>query len=307
LPEPFTLRIFVPSGDPDGVRVVDRMNWTGRGIVAPRDRWSDVCERAESARSGIYVLTGYDVDELGNDRVVAYIGQTDNLRKRISEHDVKRDWWDQAVLFLSTADEGLNRAHTTWLEWELMRLAAAAGRCRLENRAAPSEPVLIESEKADTRAFLAEMLRMAPIMGLTIFETLKSPQPKALEAAGLAPDSSDTRDTIIVPAQRDGFQQVFLGQNAWWAIRISEKYRPHLKWIAGYQTAPVSAVTHLAEIERLEPFGDKGKWRVIFKGRAEPLGKPIPFGDATSGAMQGPRYATRAALMRGESLKDVFR
>jgi hypothetical protein len=24
--DPFTLRIFVPSGDPEGVRIVDRMN-----------------------------------------------------------------------------------------------------------------------------------------------------------------------------------------------------------------------------------------------------------------------------------------
>jgi len=26
---PFTIRIFVPDGDPEGVRIIDRMNWTG--------------------------------------------------------------------------------------------------------------------------------------------------------------------------------------------------------------------------------------------------------------------------------------
>ena len=25
----FTLRMFVPDGDPEGVRLIDRMNWTG--------------------------------------------------------------------------------------------------------------------------------------------------------------------------------------------------------------------------------------------------------------------------------------
>ena len=45
---------------------------------------------------------------------------------------------------------------------------------------------MIDSEKSDTRAFLNEMLRLMPIMGLNIFETPKAPPPPAaLAAAGL--------------------------------------------------------------------------------------------------------------------------
>jgi hypothetical protein len=29
--EPFTLRVFIPSGDPEGTRIIEKMNWTGRG------------------------------------------------------------------------------------------------------------------------------------------------------------------------------------------------------------------------------------------------------------------------------------
>jgi hypothetical protein len=29
------LRIFLPDGDPDGLRLIDRMNWTGLGIAFP--------------------------------------------------------------------------------------------------------------------------------------------------------------------------------------------------------------------------------------------------------------------------------
>lgn len=32
--DPFTIRIFVPDGDPGGVRIIDRMNWTGLGMQA---------------------------------------------------------------------------------------------------------------------------------------------------------------------------------------------------------------------------------------------------------------------------------
>ena len=304
--EPFTLRIFVPAGDPEGVRIVDRMNWTGRGYIIPRDRWGEVKARPEVTRPGVYILIGYEPDELGNDRPVAYIGQTDNLRSRIESHDLKKDFWETATLFLS-ANDGLNRAHTTWLEWVLVQRALAAKRCRLENRAEPNEPTLIESEKADTRAFLNEMLRLMPIMSLHIFETPKIVPAAALAAAGLASEPKDVKDTIIVPAQREGFEQAFVGANAWWAVRIAEKHRANRRWIAAYQVLPIAAVTHIAEIDHIEPYGDSGKWKVVFKGKAKVLDKPVPYGDAPSGAMQGPRYTTKAVLLDAKSVKELTR
>ena len=35
--EPIIIRIFVPDGDPQGVRLTDRMNWTGLGVVFRRE------------------------------------------------------------------------------------------------------------------------------------------------------------------------------------------------------------------------------------------------------------------------------
>jgi hypothetical protein len=36
LSKPFSLRIFVADGDPDGLRLVERTNWVGKAIVYPR-------------------------------------------------------------------------------------------------------------------------------------------------------------------------------------------------------------------------------------------------------------------------------
>lgn len=33
---PFTLRIFVADGDPDGLRLVERSNWIGKAVMFPR-------------------------------------------------------------------------------------------------------------------------------------------------------------------------------------------------------------------------------------------------------------------------------
>lgn len=304
MPEPFTLRIYVPSGDAEGVRIVDRMNWTGRGYFVPRDRWSEAKGRAELSQPGVYVLVGYEADELGNERPLAYIGQTDDIRARIANHDLKKEFWESAFIFIS-ANGGLNRGHTTWLEWRLMQQALKAKRCELENAVQPNEPSLIESEKADTQTFLNEMLRLMPVVGLHIFELPNTPSISALAAAGLAPEPKDIKDTIVVPAQSEGFERAFIGANAWWAIRVAEKHRASLKWIAAYRVKPIAAVTHIAEIDHIEPYGDGGKFKVVFKQPAAPLERPIPFGDAPSGAMQGPRYTTRAALMAAKSVKDL--
>jgi len=44
--DPFTIRIFAPNGDPEGVRLIDRMNWTGLGIAFPRSKWVEVRQRS---------------------------------------------------------------------------------------------------------------------------------------------------------------------------------------------------------------------------------------------------------------------
>ena len=42
-----TIRIFVPDGDPEGLRIIDRMNWTGLGIVFPRESWAKIRQRMD--------------------------------------------------------------------------------------------------------------------------------------------------------------------------------------------------------------------------------------------------------------------
>jgi hypothetical protein len=46
-------------------------------------------------------------------------------------------------------------------------------------------------------------------------------------------DASEV-DTIVVPAREEGFQDVFLGENRWYAIRIHGTMRPQIKYIAAY-------------------------------------------------------------------------
>jgi hypothetical protein len=298
--DPFTIRIFVPDGDPEGVRLIDRMNWTGLGIVFPRSKWPDVRQRTEFTRAGVYILVGYQEDDLPT----IYIGQADGVRNRIETHYQNKDFWDWGIIFVSNSG-GLNRAHVTWLEYALVNRATAAGRCRLDNSNAPQEPGLTEAEKADTQAFLKEILQILPLVGLRAFEFPRAvATPQVSTIALPQKPSSEQPDTIIVPAQKEGFDRVFLGEDCWYAVRISGGMLDKIKYIAAYQSQPVSAITHYAPVDRIEPYGDSGKYKLVFSLKAKAI-TPIPFGDAASGAMQGPRYTTFAKLMAAKKLTDL--
>ena len=147
-----------------------------------------------------------------------------------------------------------------------------------------------------------------PLVGLRAFEI---PKPVAMPQLAPAAETSSSAvakgqlDTMIVPAQKDGFDRVFIGQNCWYAVRISGGMLPKIKFIAAYQTQTESAVTHYAPVARIEPYGEQGKYKLVFTQSAKPVG-PIPFGDAPQGSMQGPRYTTFDKLMRAKKLSDLF-
>lgn len=77
---PFKIQIFVAEGLPDGLRLVEKSNWIGQGIVCPRGRYPQVKGRPEFSRSGVYLLVGQDGDRLPK----LYVGETGQIRKRLN-------------------------------------------------------------------------------------------------------------------------------------------------------------------------------------------------------------------------------
>jgi hypothetical protein len=113
-------------------------------------------------------------------------------------------------------------------------------------------------------------------------------------------------DTIVVPANEDGFNKVFLKENCWYAIRISSSMLDRLKYIAGYQTAPISAITYLAEILKIEKYRNTGKYIVYFKKKAQKI-KQIKLGEKRKGAApQAPRYTSFKRLKKAKTINEVF-
>ncbi|MCX6646151.1 MAG: type I restriction enzyme HsdR N-terminal domain-containing protein [bacterium] len=87
-------------------------------------------------------------------------------------------------------------------------------------------------------------------------------------------------NTIVCPVRDEGFNEVFLKENRWYAVRIREKRIPYIKYIAAYRVKPISAITHYAEVAAVVPCGQKeitrgaqtgfdcrGKYIIQFKGK----------------------------------------
>jgi hypothetical protein len=118
--------------------------------------------------------------------------------------------------------------------------------------------------------------------------------------------SPDEIDTIVVPAREDGFQEVFLGENRWYAVRIHGAVRPQIKYIAAYQSVPIQAITYIAPVKSIEPWKDSGKLVLNFAEPATRIG-PIPV--VKNGRVRpgpSPRYTTRDRLLKATNLDEVF-
>lgn len=121
-----SIRIFLANGQADGVWVVEKSNWTGKALMAPRTRYKELRDRL--AGPGVYLLIGPNESEVPAHRI--YIGETDDLRSRLDNHNKNLDFWDRAVAF-GSKDDNLNKAHIRHLEGRLITLAKAANRAAL--------------------------------------------------------------------------------------------------------------------------------------------------------------------------------
>lgn len=156
---PFSIRLFSPSGAPDGILVASRDDWPGRAVIFPRALAGEVKGRKEYQQPGIYIL-------VSSKRM--YIGEGDPVGDRIDSHVKHKDFWKKGVFF--TAEGGrLNKAHVQHLESRLISLAKHANRVPLDNANQPTVPALSEEDHAFTENFLHEVLLMLPLLGFWQF------------------------------------------------------------------------------------------------------------------------------------------
>ncbi|MDH4216620.1 MAG: GIY-YIG nuclease family protein, partial [Gallionella sp.] len=143
-----TIKIFLVHGDPKRLRTAELSSWTGKAVAGPRSEFDGVLSREESDSSGVYFLTGA-APESGKPAI--YVGEAENIRDRVKAH-LEKDFWNQIVFFTSK-DENLTKAHIRYLEGKLIDLARKSGRAAVTNGQS-SGARLPESDREDMEIFL---------------------------------------------------------------------------------------------------------------------------------------------------------
>ncbi|MHB1526640.1 MAG: GIY-YIG nuclease family protein [Candidatus Dormibacteria bacterium] len=193
----YSIQIFVPSGNPDGLRVVQKRNWSGQGLLFPRSLFGEARLRTEVAGVGVYVLWESNSGELP----YAYIGQSDGVLARLAQHIAGKEFWTHAVVFTSR-DDGFNRVHAQYIEARLIDIAKQAKRCKLDNANSPQAPHMSEADIADAEGFLENMLLCLPMIGLAIFEipriTTDASSDLVLHGKGIEARGADRPEGFVV-------------------------------------------------------------------------------------------------------------
>lgn len=157
-----TIKIFLVHGDPKRLRTAELSNWTGKAVAGPRSEFDGVLSREESGSSGVYFLTGTDTE---SEKPAIYVGEAENIRDRIKSH-LEKDFWNQIVFFTSK-DENLTKAHIRYLEGKLIDLARKSGRAVVTNGQS-SGARLPESDREDMEIFLEKINQLLPVLGVEL-------------------------------------------------------------------------------------------------------------------------------------------
>lgn len=163
--------IYLADGVPSGIRHVEIANWSGQAIACPRSRLNELRQWSEAQRPGVYFLLEKQTAETG-DR--AYIGESENVVKRLSQQDKDQEFWNEVIVFTSK-DENLTKAHIKFLESRLAAISIKADRYKIENGNTPTESTLPRADKDSMEEFIHNLRIALGTLGHRVLEPVKAP------------------------------------------------------------------------------------------------------------------------------------
>ena len=168
---PKTIQIFLPGGDPRGIRIAEITTRIVQVIEVPRSLLQDFLKMDESDQVSLYFLFG-DAGDGSEPRV--YIGQTGDLRARLVSHNQKKDFWERALVLISRTNS-LTQTHGLYLEWHSLQAARKAGRYADENGNAGTKPHTPAPLQADCHEIFETGRTLLATLGYPVFESVASP------------------------------------------------------------------------------------------------------------------------------------
>lgn len=170
---PKTIQIFLPGGDPQGIRIAEITTRIVQVIEVPRSLLSEFLKMNESTQVAVYFLFGNSPED-GAPSV--YIGQTGDLRTRLASHNQKKDFWQRALVLISRTNS-LTQTHALFLEWHCLQATRKAGRYADENGNDGTKPHTPPPLEADCVEIYETGRTLLSTLGFPLFEAVAGSPP----------------------------------------------------------------------------------------------------------------------------------
>ncbi len=167
-----TVTTYLIDGDPKGTQYAFISNKICQMFVVPRSNLSYLNTQEKLQKPAFYILLGEDEAT----KPQAYIGETENFRERVKDHDSKKAFWQKALIFVSK-DADMTKADVQYIEHKAIAEAKNANTFVLnDNKQTPKAPNLPEYRQDSMDEFFEDVKFLASFIGCNIFEMS---QPKA--------------------------------------------------------------------------------------------------------------------------------
>jgi len=165
-PRPQTIQIFLPDGNPTGIKIADLTNRMIVAVLIPRSKLAESGSRQEIKKHGIYFLFGINEEKA---KPISYIGETEDCFDRLKSHHKNKDFWNYAVVITSKSNT-FTKSHVKYLEYICIKVANEIGRFDTDNLATPAKPYITESMEADLLDNFETIKVLLSTLGFPIFE-----------------------------------------------------------------------------------------------------------------------------------------
>lgn len=162
------ITLFLIDGLPKGLRSVRIDQWIGKAVCAPRGSIKKIDYREILGGSCIYFLVAFNED---NDFPNIYVGETDSFGRRLNDHNYKKEWWQELVVFYSL-DKSLTKTGARYLEKVCIDRLQKAGRCNFMNGNERTEANIPLEDKSGLEEFYSNITTILPLLGYDVFEQI---------------------------------------------------------------------------------------------------------------------------------------
>lgn len=125
-----TIQIYLPSGNPQGLRQAEITTRTVQVFDVPRSALPEFLVMDQSHQVSLYFLFG--PQDPGGDDLACYVGESDDVGTRLRTHDRSKEFWSRALVAVSLTN-AWTKAHVRYLEARAVKAAREAGRYTLLN------------------------------------------------------------------------------------------------------------------------------------------------------------------------------